>query len=344
MNLQNSAALLVERTASAVGWNMRLSRLFRNTLFLGVLVSLTPLTLSAQEAAEEFFYPDRERGATFGEGDDLRVTVRLRPGRGYRVVRRNRNDSQVLVEAPGNPEVVGWVRPAPAEMVVPEEGLATPYYSAGWGALYRDAADLQDDELEDYLRRLNKNSRSLGYSKARTVMYSSLDNRDGWLTCVYTGLRFPAGNRPGNGPGGKTMNCEHTWPQGSFDKAEPMRSDIHHLYPTETRSNGIRGSKPFQELDDDEGQKVGEIGARTTRDAFEPPQAHKGNVARALLYFAVMYKKNIPSFVEEVLREWSEQDPVDEAERSRNAGIYAHQNNRNFFVDHPELISRIQDF
>jgi endonuclease I len=140
------------------------------------------------------------------------------------------------------------------------------------------------------------------------------------------------------------MNTEHTWPQADFDKREPMRSDLHHLYPTETESNGTRGSKAFAELGDDEGQAVGVLGARTTEKHFEPPADHKGNVARALFYFAVQHRRDIPVEVEQVLRSWHEQDPVDQAERLRNDVIYRYQLSRNFFVDRPELVRSITDF
>jgi hypothetical protein len=328
---------------------MKLIRfLGRAALFGSLALLVSPLQAAAlapeHDSEAQLFYPDRARSATFGEGEEHRAVIRLRPGNAYRIRRMNASRTLLLVESPSDPEVVGWVRYAPAELEAPEKNHTNEHYSSGWVQLYEQADDLRDDELKEQLRFMNRNSKSLGYSAARTVMYSSLDNRDGWLRCVYTGLKFPAGNRPGHGPGGKTMNCEHTWPQGSFNKQEPMRSDMHHLYPTETRANGIRGHKDFRELGEDEGQAVGSIGARTTRDAFEPPAEHKGNVARALFYFSVKYKRGLPSKTEEVLRVWNISDPVDEAERNRNDGIYSHQNSRNFFVDHPEYVARISDF
>ena len=126
---------------------------------------------------------------------------------------------------------------------------------------------------------------------------------------------FPPGERPGPGPGGEFMNAEHTWPQSFFDEREPMRSDLHHLFPTESEANGARGHKYFAELADDDGEAIGSIGSRTTEEAFEPPAGHKGNVARALFYFAVQYRQAIPDHEEAVLRTWHLGDPVDDAER-----------------------------
>ncbi|RYZ37744.1 MAG: endonuclease I, partial [Myxococcaceae bacterium] len=80
------------------------------------------------------------------------------------------------------------------------------------------------------------------------------------------------------------------------------------------------------------------------RTVFEPPDAHKGNVARALFYFSTVYNKPIPQNEESVLKEWNTLDKVDAAEVKRNDVIETHQQNRNPFVDDPTLSERIADF
>jgi len=94
---------------------------------------------------------------------------------------------------------------------------------------------------------------------------------------------------------------------------------------------------------------------------FEPADNVKGDVARALFYFAVRYKdksinqsqsymtgpgdtNHIPPYEEKYLREWHLQDPVSYDEIQRNNAIQGIQNNRNPFIDRPDLVQRISDF
>ena len=300
--------------------------------------------LAGRSPAEDLFRPDHPRPATRSMDSRSDAVLVLRVGEAYPVLERSRRGSHVRVAHPSDPNRVGWVRFSPTELRTPEPGPRDARYSSGWAGHYRAVADLRDGALEKALRAANRNMWTLGYDSARDVMFSQIDNAGGEVRCVYTGLMFRAGKRPGVRPGGVTMNTEHTWPQSDFDKREPMRSDLHHLFPTETESNGVRSSKAFDELGDKEGQAVGGLGARTTEDAFEPPAAHKGNVARAMLYFAVQHRRDIPQATEKVLRRWHREDPVDDAERRRNQLIYQYQLSRNPFVDHPELVGKISDY
>jgi deoxyribonuclease-1 len=77
---------------------------------------------------------------------------------------------------------------------------------------------------------------------------------------------------------------------------------------------------------------------------WEPPDAHKGNVARAMFYMSVRYWWSIPDDMEEVLKRWHAQDPVDDAERARNLRIEAIQHNLNPFIVSPELVETVPDY
>lgn len=152
-------------------------------------------------------------------------------------------------------------------------------------------------------------------------------------------------------PDGNIINIEHTWPQSKFTKkkSKTQKSDLHHLFPTDTKINNERANHTFYELSqsspmtDCPTSKIGYN--RTLREvSFEPPSEHKGNVARALFYFAIRYKGRINDIEESVLRLWNEIDPVDDAEKKRNELIQLKQGNRNIFIDKPELANQILNF
>lgn len=212
---------------------------------------------------------------------------------------------------------------------------------------YREAQVLRDEDLKDKLYKLVCNHKALGYGGARNQMYNSIDNYNGKVECVYTHKLFPAKNAESSKGGKGFMNCEHTWPQSFFNKQEPQRSDIWHLYPTDSDANGRRSSYPFgvvigSPIWTEGGSKLGHNAQG--KIVFEPRDDHKGNVARSLFYFSVRYKDPIDSMQEMVLRKWNQQDPPDELEKERANRIEKVQNNRNPFIDHPEYVGQIGDF
>tara|TARA_Y100000385_G_C12769745_1_gene498765 strand:+ start:106 stop:387 length:282 start_codon:yes stop_codon:yes gene_type:complete len=80
------------------------------------------------------------------------------------------------------------------------------------------------------------------------------------------------------------------------------------------------------------------------RDCFEPVDIHKGNVARAMFYFSIRYKKNLSKEQETLFRSWNTQDPVDTQEQLRNDRIEKIQGNRNPFIDNDALVEQIESF
>jgi deoxyribonuclease-1 len=201
---------------------------------------------------------------------------------------------------------------------------------------------------------------SLGYEGARTVMFGNMylqqDNQGYYIQDVYCQKRF--GTTAGVGvntiPKANLINCEHTWPQSKFTGAFPadlQKADLHHLFPSDSKANSIRGNMNFTDVSHDNGSldsncsasKFGSSAVRSN-DGFEPPLTHKGNVARALFYFSVRYKITIPKTEEDVLRRWSDLDPVDQEEMHNNDLIEQAQKNRNPFIDFPGLANDITKF
>lgn len=206
---------------------------------------------------------------------------------------------------------------------------------------------------------------ALGYDRARKHMFGSIylekQNDTYVVKDVYCEKYFSNadfGGEPGNiGPGmipsnGSILNCEHTWPQSRFTNrfnTEMQKSDLHHLYPTDSSMNSHRSSLHFGEVDKDmeklkcpQNRLGHQIGANSA--VFEPPVAHRGNVARAIFYFATRYKMKVGGQEEATLKKWNHEDPVDAEEQRRNDMIEDAQGNRNPFIDFPELVDQIQVF
>jgi len=164
---------------------------------------------------------------------------------------------------------------------------------------------------------------------------------------------------------GDCYNREHLVPQSSFGSAFPMQSDIHHVIPTDGRVNNFRGSLPFGEANNDDWVSLnGSIRGSSAMvgysgSVFEPIDEFKGDIARALLYFATRYENTVDGYTSfdmfngtndqvfydwaiDVLLDWHYNvDPVDQRERDRNNAAYNFQGNANPFVDHPEYANMI---
>lgn len=164
---------------------------------------------------------------------------------------------------------------------------------------------------------------------------------------------------------GDCYNREHLIPQSSFNSNYPMQSDIHHVIPTDCRVNNYRSNYAFGTVGTPtrtslNGSKVGSSSMPGYSGVvFEPIDEFKGDIARAVLYFATRYENNIDGYTSfdmfngtnnqvfypwaiDVLLDWHYNiDPVDQRERERNKAAYRFQGNANPFVDHPEYANMI---
>lgn len=141
-------------------------------------------------------------------------------------------------------------------------------------------------------------------------------------------------------------NCEHVVPQSWFEKREPMRGDIHHLFACESGCNSFRGNTPYFDFSDFEEAVREECGMRIG-NKFEPT-AGKGTVARAVLYFLLRYPGEINRTAQEyeadrieTLLKWHHENDVTTYEKHRNMAIFKIQGNRNPLIDHPEWADQI---
>ncbi|PIY10819.1 MAG: hypothetical protein COZ18_05320 [Flexibacter sp. CG_4_10_14_3_um_filter_32_15] len=197
---------------------------------------------------------------------------------------------------------------------------------------------------------------TLGYSTARKYMYNYIDNKNNTITGVYSGFVQPW-TYGGTGTNPAPINCEHTVPQSFFGKADPMVSDIHHLFPTYGSWNSTRSNYPFAEINDSQTEKWMVNSSQQTSipssnidayseyasQTFEPREDQKGNTARAIFYFYTMYPTQAGSMSQvgdiNVLYQWHLQDPVDADEIDRNNKIEQYQGDRNPYIDYPQTVA-----
>jgi endonuclease I len=171
------------------------------------------------------------------------------------------------------------------------------------------------------------------------------------------------------------MNREHNMPKSWFgissgqENSAPIGSDLHNLYPSDASANEKKSNFPIGEvtgtLDYTNGVvKVGKSNTYSpqyTGTVFEPDNEYKGDFARDYMYMVTCYEDystrwqslgtssmlqggTYPVFNPKavtLLLKWHRQDPVSSKEIVRNNAVYSLQNNRNPYIDHPELVEFI---
>jgi hypothetical protein len=207
----------------------------------------------------------------------------------------------------------------------------------------------------------------LSYSAARDILFRDIDARNDTLYCVYTDwpVYLPPGQDPTDAAfqDGQGINTEHSWPQSFGAEQLPPRADMHHLFPARVNVNADRGNLPFGEVPDNLADRWYYLANEVTSPpatnrsayseywqnvAFEPREAFKGNIARAMMYFYTIYRAqanaNAPNFFNdqrETLCQWHANDPVDEQEWNRTFSIAMHQGSPNPFVLDCTLAARL---
>ena len=226
---------------------------------------------------------------------------------------------------------------------------------------------LSGQELWNYIVTNYKTTTTLGYTNARDTMYAVIDIREGnQLTGVYSGFTIildifqdPSTNAYEQG-----INCEHTFPQSMYAGSEPMKSDIHQLFPCKSNVNSSRGNSPFGDINDEDTDiwyrndysqtsiptdyinEYAEKYNSTNANSFEPREEHKGNTARAMFYFYAMYSDvaddEFWEIQKETLLNWHYYDSADGIEIERTWKIAEYQDGLpNPFVLDSTLARRI---
>lgn len=166
--------------------------------------------------------------------------------------------------------------------------------------------------------------------------------------------------------GHASLNIEHgvanSWWGGLKNMAY---KDLFHLNPSNSTANNQKGNYPLGEIATvkwDNG--VTFVGTPKSGfgggciNVFEPIDYYKGDFARAYFYIFTVYdgiewKEDyawmydigsdlmLQPWAYNMLLQWANEDPVSQKEYNRNEAIYLIQNNRNPFIDCPELAEHI---
>ncbi len=161
------------------------------------------------------------------------------------------------------------------------------------------------------------------------------------------------------------MNREHCVPKswwGGSDET-PAYTDLNHLYPSEMKANSAKSNYPlgvvatasFDNGVSKVGYAVSGQGGGASK-VFEPDDQYKGDFARTYFYVATCYQNlswkyeymmqngtypTLTTWAINLLLQWHRQDPVSQKEIDRNEVVYSFQNNRNPFIDYPQLAEHI---
>ena len=255
----------------------------------------------------------------------------------------------------------------------PTYGMVQPNIPSTY---YQEANGLSAEELKEALYQIISNHLVFPYTSSATDTWDIIQQSDqdptehNNMILVYTGRSQDKGYRDGsgnysqyengNGSQSNSWNREHVWPKshGFPDEDDNAYTDVHNLKPCDRSVNSSRGTKDF----DFGGNQHNEASdCNTDSDSWEPPDYVKGDIARILFYMVIRYDPgfdhNNNTFDLELvdyttpnnndpilgklssLIQWHNDDPVDDFETNRNEIIFGFQENRNPFIDHPNLVN-----
>lgn len=237
--------------------------------------------------------------------------------------------------------------------------LWMPFLSAAQNpnGYYNTASGKKKEQLKTALHTITRNHTAIDYGSVWNAFYQTDRKADGTVWDMYSNIVRNFSNTSG-------MNREHSLPKSWWGGDEnPAYTDLNHLFPSDADANtaklnyplGVVGSATFS-------NGVSKVGSNIypgyTGMVFEPANQYKGDFARAYFYMVTCYQdfynkwkyfymmdgNTYPvfkSWAVSMLLDWHRNDPVSDKERARNEAVFKIQNNRNPFIDYPDLVEHI---
>ena len=221
-------------------------------------------------------------------------------------------------------------------------------------------------ELKSALNSIIDNHNSISYTPgvwdAHKDLYEDPNNADN-IILFYSQASIDKSNQDSGGSPNTYFNREHLWPRSyGIGTSGSDNTDLHHLVPVYKGVNSSRSNKYFDNSDPsqlDYENPANDLSPSCTAnsDTFEPGDAQKGHVARAILYMTTRYDYlelvNTPPSAPpstsdsrmaqlRTLLDWNRKALPAVKEKNNNQKIYElYQNNRNPFIDYPEFADAI---
>lgn len=207
---------------------------------------------------------------------------------------------------------------------------------------YSECEGLSGSSLSSKLVSINSpKSPSYDWSRYEDADEALDDNTS--ILSIYTRHNIKKSNHCGDYAWDK-WNREHVWTQSAWPQSA---SDNHNIFACEGKINGIRNNYLFNEVEHTSSNQVTVFNHATDcyfdKSYFEPCDEAKGEIARSVMYGAVMYSRNLTSEIKsvELALKWHLEHPNTERDIRRNNIVHTNQGNRNPFVDHPEYACKI---
>ncbi len=230
---------------------------------------------------------------------------------------------------------------------------------------YNGAYGLSGSELKQNLNSIIDNHTSISYDAvwdAHKDLYKDPNNPDN-IILFYSQASISNVDQDAGSSPGTYFNREHLWPRSyGVGTSGDDNSDLHSLVPAYKSVNSTRGNKYFDNGDPNGSEysnPANILAPHCTANSytFEPGDAQKGRVARAILYMDTRYddlelvdtppspapnsSSNRMAQLSTLLN-WNRKFLPSDSEITNNQKIYdSYQNNRNPYIDHPEFADKI---
>ncbi|OHT14264.1 secreted nuclease [Tritrichomonas foetus] len=215
------------------------------------------------------------------------------------------------------------------------------------------------ETVKERLVRLYKDHKVVSYKNTRILMYNEVDCVDDKINLIYGGNTYDWKCHGTGIPSATVVNAEHTIPQSTFSKKQPMVTDLFHIYSSPSKLNSMRSNYKFAEIDYDtcsyycrnnECSKTRP--SEETQDEYSclsgdkkywmPRKGDKGRVARSVFYFYTMYDGSVSTVGDlNTFKQWNILYPPDAQEKARCDAINQTQGNRNPYIDDPSLVDEV---